>query len=133
MQPSPLLVRALFSNAAFSALSGVALTVFAVPLGSWLGIPTWICAGLGIGLVLFAVSIVGVARNPSATLVRQIIASDVAWVIGAVVILVGFPDTLSTQGSWTLAIVTIFVADFALLQWMGLRQSSAKGHVAAQA
>jgi hypothetical protein len=120
--PSNILTRALAANAAFSAVSGVALVAGAAPLAGWLGIPSWLGVAIGTGLVLFAVSVARVARSPQRRDVRQVIGLDIAWVIGAIVITVGFPHAMSTAGLWALGIVTVAVADFAAFQALGLRR-----------
>lgn len=54
--------------------------------------------------------------------VRQVIFADSAWVIGAAVVLLGFPRSMSTAGLWALGLVTVTIADFAILQAVGLRR-----------
>lgn len=124
MSNTSLLTRTLKANAVFSAGSGLALAVFSVPLSDWLGIPAWIAVAVGVGLVGFSVIVYSIARNPKATVVKQVIASDVAWVVGAVVLLVAFPDAMTTEGRWALGIVSLVVADFAVMQWLGLRRAA---------
>lgn len=119
---SRLLPTTLIANAASSAMTGVALVAGAAPLSGWLGIPAWLSIAVGIGLLAFAVSVAFVARNPRPTAVRQVIAADVAWVVGAAVVIVGFPGSMSTAGLWALGIVTVAVADFAIFQTAGLRR-----------
>ncbi len=63
------------------------------------------------------------ARDPHPSLVKTIIIADVAWVVGAAILLITFPDLLSTGGRWTLAIVSLIVTDLAALQHVGLRRS----------
>jgi len=123
MEESRLLRGALTANAVFSSVSGLVLAVFAVPLSDWLGVPTWVAVALGVGLGLFGISVYSIARNPKPGLVKQIIVSDVAWVVGSIVLLVGFPDALSTQGRWAVVVVALIVADFGLMQWLGLKRA----------
>lgn len=120
-----ILTTTLIANAASSAVTGVLLVAGAAPLSGWLGIPAWLSVVIGLGLLAFAVSVVLVARDPQPGGVRQVIAADVAWVIGAVVVIVGFPGSMSTAGLWALGIVTVAVADFAILQTVGLRRTKA--------
>jgi hypothetical protein len=49
--------------------------------------------------------------------------ADIAWVIGAAVVLIGFPRSMSTAGLWALGLVTFTVADFAAVQAIGLRRT----------
>ena len=122
-----LLTTTLTANAVFSGLSGLALTLGAVPMSEWLGIPTWIGIVVGLGLVLFSVQVAMTARNPEPHVVRMVIASDAAWVVFAAVLIVAFPDSMSKAGSAALGIVTVVVATFAVLQWLGLRSAARIG------
>ena len=125
--PSPILTRTLVLNAGFSGLSGALLVVGASWLAPWLGIPLWLTAGLGVGLVVFAIAVALVARRPRQSLVRLVIAADSAWVVGAIAVILGFPNAMSSAGLWTLGIVTLAVADFATFQMIGLRRSALPG------
>lgn len=122
---SRLLRPTLTVNAVSSAVTGVALVAGAAPLSGWLGIPAWLSVVVGIGLLAFAVGVARVARDLRPNGVHQVIAADVAWVIGAAVVIVGFPGSMSTAGLWALGIVSLAVADFAILQTAGLRRMRA--------
>lgn len=122
--PSATLTRTLVLNAGFSGLSGAILLSAAPPLAPWLGVPVWLARGLGIGLVVFAVAVALVARHPRQALVRQVIAVDAAWVAGALAVILGFPNAMTTAGLWALGIATLAVADFAVFQMIGLRRST---------
>lgn len=119
---SNLLVRALAANSTFSGVTGVVLIVAAVPLSDWLGVPAWMLVLVGAGLLPFAFLVARTARDPEPSSVIRVIVADVSWVLGAGVILFGFPGWMSGQGLWALAIVTGLVALFATLQAAGLLQ-----------
>jgi hypothetical protein len=51
-----------------------------------------------------------------------VIAADVAWVVAAAVVIVGFPQAMSTAGLWSLGVATAAVADIAALQTLGFRR-----------
>lgn len=125
--PSNILTRTLAANAGFSVVTGVTLIIGAVPLSRWLGIPTWLTIAVGVGLLPFALAVAKTARSPRRDTVRQVIVADIAWVIGAAVVLIGFPRSMSTAGLWTLGLVTVAVADFAALQMIGLRRRGMTG------
>lgn len=118
-----LLTRTLAVNATFSGLAGVVLAVGASPVSEWLGIPMWISLLIGIGLAVFAVIVMRVAREPTRSSVVQVIGADVAWVVGAATIIVAFPGWMSAEGLWALAAMSAVVALFAVLQVLGLRRS----------
>lgn len=121
MEPSTL-KRTLAANAAFSGITGTLMVGAAAPLSEWLGIPAWLSAALGVGLVAFAGAVFHVSRHPAPRRVVSVIAADITWIVGAAFVIVGFPEALSTAGVWTLALVTLAVADFAVFQAIGLRQ-----------
>ncbi|NQV19791.1 MAG: hypothetical protein HQ511_00085 [Rhodospirillales bacterium] len=120
-----LLRRTLASNSAFSAYSGVVMIAAAAPLSKLLGLPqTWLLAGLGAGLIVFAAE---VYRHSRAARIggletRIIIALDVAWVAGSVLLIAAFPDFISVVGRWLITATAIAVAGFAACQFMGLRR-----------
>jgi hypothetical protein len=116
------LTRALLGNAGFSAVTGVSLVLGAVPLSRWLEIPTWLTAAVGVGLLPFSLAVSVVARRPSLRTVRLVIAADLVWVAGAAIVILGFPQSMSTSGLWVLGLVTVAVAGFAVLQAVGLRR-----------
>ena len=125
--PSNILTRTLAANAGFSAVIGVNLVIGAVPLSRWLGIPTWLTIAVGVGLLPFALAVAKTARNPKRGTVHQVIISDIAWVIGAAVVLIGFPRSMTPTGLWALGLVSVAVADFAALQAIGLRRTGLTG------
>jgi len=122
---SKVLARTLAANAGFSALTGLILIGGALPLSRWLGIPTWLTVAVGVGLLPFAFMVITVARDPKPQAVRMVILADLAWVIGAAVVLIGFPRSMSTAGLWSLGLVSVAVADFAVFQTIGLRRMEA--------
>lgn len=117
-----LLIKSLRANAVFSATMGSALLLASVPLSSWLGIETWISIGLGLGLIGFSGILVALAREPRPSLVRIVVLADVAWVVGAVIVIAAFPDLMSTAGFWALGVVSVIVVDLAVAQFVGLRR-----------
>ena len=122
-----LLRRSLAANAGFSALSGIALIAFHGPLDRFIGLGLpWLLIVIGVGLLGFAALIGLNLRRPriSRTEAWLTVASDIAWVAGSAVILLGFPDLLDTGGKWLVGLVAVGVADFALLQTLGLRRSA---------
>lgn len=121
------LTRTLYANSAFSGATGLAMLVAADSLSRWLGIPFWMTVAVGAGLVPFAIAVAGVARNPRGRAVKSVIAADAAWVVGAIAVIGGFPRSMSSSGLWALGLVTFAVADFALLQYLGLRRAQTTG------
>ncbi len=118
------LLQALRLNALFSGTS--ALLMFA---GAG-----WIAKQLGLGntlpvyatapvLLVFALQLGNVVRT--ATIrpreILGIIAADLAWVIGSVVLAMIFLDRLTTAGVFLVGAVALAVLVFAIRQYQGLR------------
>lgn len=122
--PSATLTRTLVINAGFSGSSGALLLGAAPSLAPWLGVSVWLTRGLGVGLVAFAVAVGLVARRPRQAVVRWVTAADAAWVGGALAVILGFPNAMTSTGLWALGIATLAVADFAVFQVIGLRRST---------
>ena len=121
---SNLLRNTLLINAGSSLLFGGAALAFADPLAQWTGIASWILYVLGAGLVLFAADVAWTAtRDPINPLfAKAIIAADVAWVAGSGLSLLLFSDRLTTLGQWSIELIALAVAAFAVLQTVGLRR-----------
>ena len=119
-----LLRRALLGNAAFSAICGLLIVMFdqqIVALMTNLQHHLW---PLGVMLIGFAVSLVWYSTRPtiSPAWVNSVIAADLAWVAGTVLLLVGWHGMLTGAGLWILGLVGALVFVFAELQWLGLRR-----------
>jgi ABC-type Fe3+-siderophore transport system permease subunit len=119
-----ILTRTLAVNATFSGMAGAVLAVGASPVSEWLGIPMWVSLLIGIGLAVFAVIVMRLAREPTRSSVVQVIGADVAWVVGAATVIVALPESMSTEGMWALATVSVLVALFVVLQILGLRRAT---------
>lgn len=119
------LKTALLANATFSSISGVTMLLFSNWISELMGIPNkWVLPIIGGGLLFFASTIVYQATRDSinSNPVKLIILQDLLWVVGSLVILVFGLFDLTIVGKILIAIVAVAVADFAFLQWWGLRQ-----------
>ena len=103
-------------NAAFSTGCGVALLVGGGDLADRLGLPRWLAAGLGLGLLLFGASIVAAVRLRRGR--WGVVAADAGWVLAATVVLVAGWTT--PDGRSALAWVTVVVAVVAVAQSLAL-------------
>jgi hypothetical protein len=112
----------LMVNAGSSALSGIILLVGSGPLSDWLGMPTPVSVVVGVGLLAFSLDVARTVRNLQRSNVLRVILADVAWVVAAAIVIIGYPGSLSTEGLWALGMITAAVATFAVLQAMGLRR-----------
>ena len=126
--PSRLLRLALRANACFSAVSGLVLAAAAPALGPWLGIPPLALAVVGLGLLPFAWLLFrNAARSPlSESEARLAVGADVAWVIGSAALVAFDPLGLTLAGRVAVVVIALCVADFALLQALGLGRLGAR-------
>ena len=88
-----------------------------------LGVPSWVLALVGVGLVGFAAAILAAMTRP-ATLRRDataVITADLAWVLATPVVLAS--DLLSTTGERALVVTTVLVGVLAVEQLVGLVRS----------
>jgi hypothetical protein len=126
------LQRALLGNAAFSGLSGLVMVLAAGAISQFLGIANPLpLIVAGIVLTLYMPILVWLA-NQSPVPVHfawAVIALDILWVIGSLVLIFTNLVPLTIGGKWAVAITADIVALFALLQYVGLRrqQSDTKG------
>jgi len=130
-----LLHRTLWGNAVFSVVSGAVLAAFAGPFAkiaahgpvALLGLDLAIVFELlGIGVIAFGALCAWVASRetlPQAW-ARVIFAADIAWVAGSVLVL-ALPATWTMAGFIGIVAVALIVADFVILEYLGLRRLGA--------
>lgn len=121
----PALLRgSLVVNAVFSGASGLLGVIMPDAIATLLGgvIPSIVLV-LGIGLMGFAVIVAWVAYTQPlpAWPVGTIIALDLGWVAGSVVLLATY-SALSAMGWWLVLDLAVIVALIAGAQWLGLRR-----------
>jgi hypothetical protein len=130
-----LLRRTLWGNAIFSVVSGGVLAVFAVPFArvaadapvSVMGLDLAILFELlGLGVVAFGALCAWIASRPELpqAWARVIFAADIAWVAGSALVL-ALPASWTTAGFAGIVVVAVIVADFVILEYLGLRKISA--------
>jgi hypothetical protein len=119
-----LLASAVSINVIFSAASGVVLIAGTPMLSNPIGADGWLLATVGVGLVGFGALLVWLLAAPRrlAVGVPYVLVADVAWVLGAVVLLAGFPELLAPAGQVGLAAVSAVVVAIAVGQAVGLRR-----------
>ncbi|HEY6981331.1 hypothetical protein [Reyranella sp.] len=130
-----LLRRTLWGNAMFSAVSGAVMAILATPLARLAVHEPAAPAGLdvaivlevlGLGLIAFGAACAWIAsrRILPAAWARVIFATDLAWVVGSVLVL-GLPSVWTTVGIVAVVIQALIVADIAILEYLGLRRLGA--------
>ena len=123
---NPVFLRnALFTNAAFSGLSGILCLIAAEPLTLFLGLTeTYILYTIGVILLVFAADVAMTARqkpiNP--LFAKLIIAADLAWVIASFVVSFAFTSLFTFEGILLIEGIALVVLGFAVAQTIGLKQ-----------
>lgn len=124
MSSQPLLVRALRWNALFSGFSAIAMLAGAGWLAPHLGLdgPVAIVT-VALFLLLFSAQLANIVRTGQVRRweVRAIIAGDLAWVLGSIVLVALFYGSLSDIGLLLVDVVALAVLFFAIQQIRGLR------------
>jgi hypothetical protein len=119
-----LLRRALQANALFCALSGIALAAGATPLGVLFGMPAFYLQVLGVILLPYTAFIGYGATRPA--LDRRIAwistIVDALWAIDSLILLATGFLLLTTTGWWFVLIQALIAADFAIVQYAGMRR-----------
>ena len=111
-----LLRRTLWANAVFSVISGAILAEFAATLAGLATQQPVVLAGLLCGWI---------ASRPRLPvgLARIVLGVDLAWVLGSLMALV-LPAPWTTLSVAGIVVVALIVADFAILEYLGLRRLS---------
>ncbi|HBR51491.1 MAG TPA: hypothetical protein DEA71_15570 [Nitrospira sp.] len=111
---SPLLL-----NAAFSGANGLLLILASPMVAAWLGPQaTWIYELVGVGLLLFGLTLSIVAVRPTPLAVLAITGADVAWVVSTTVTLLVWRHDFTSLG-WGLVLATNAVVS--VLAWFQQR------------
>lgn len=124
MSNQPLLVRALRWNALFSCVSAIAMLATAEWLATQLGlgspVPVYVVA---VFLLLFSGQLATIVRTGRIRRweVSAIIAGDLAWVLGSIVLIALFYRSLTGIGLLLVDVVALAVLFFAVQQIRGLR------------
>lgn len=120
----PAVLRAaLKTNAAFSLLSGLALTFASGPLARYMGFdrPALLIV-VGVMLLIFAADVYWVATRPEIDLrwAKVIFWADIGWILGSALLLITGLAGFNTAGRWLVVIIADIVAAFAVWQGIGI-------------
>jgi hypothetical protein len=125
--PDETLLRySLTGNGVFSILTGAIALVFSTPLGTYTGVPPIALSVVGVSVAVFGGTVYFVSkRSPiNRRFAVLTVIADIVWVLGAVVLIGAFPETMTSEGAALLAVVSGVVGLFAVLQSVGLRLST---------
>jgi len=122
-----LLRRAMQADALVSGVSGLLLTLLPGSLGALLGFawPGYLLA-VGIGLIGYGIWLLLSTRRPDVSIWagRAAVLLNLLWVAGSALLLLTMPGFFNALGQWAVGLVALVVADFALVQYVGLRRVS---------
>lgn len=122
-----LLLQALKLNAYFSGISSIIMFAAGPWVATQLGLPgampVYLTAGV---LALFALQLFNIVRTGTIRRweVTGIIAGDLAWVIGTIVLVAIYFESLTGVGLLLVDLVALVVLFFAIQQIRGLRRAS---------
>jgi hypothetical protein len=114
-----MLDRAVLSNAAFSAVSGLAVAVASTWWSSEFGSPeSAVIASVGVSLVGYGLLLAWASgRGVTGESGRVVAALDAAWVVGTVAVLAALGSEFTTVGLIAAALSGVVVAALGALQW----------------
>jgi len=122
----PLLRRAMQADAVVSGASGLFMTLLPGPLSALIGFAEadYLLA-VGIGLIGYAGWLLFSARRPEVNVWagRLVIFLNLLWAAASAVLLLTEPGLFNGLGQWLVGLVALVVADFALVQYIGLRRA----------
>lgn len=117
----------LFADALVSGAAGIAMMLGAPLLAPFLGLPAELLFWAGVVLVPFVAMLIMIARRTTASklVLFDIIAINVLWVVGSLVLLVSGVVEPNLLGIAFVAAQALTVAAFAELQFAGIRRATA--------
>ena len=123
--PNGLVRLALRLDAVVTGANGAAYLAVASLLDGPLGVEASTLRPIGASLVVYAIAVALVSRpeRPSAAAVRVVVAANVIWAVGSLIVLAaGWLDPTTGGGVW-IALQALVVAGFAGLQAAALRNA----------
>jgi hypothetical protein len=124
------LLRALRSNAIFSAFSALFMFIAANWLADQFGLSSAVpIYALAAFLLLFALQLANIVRTREVRSweIKGIIAGDLAWVAGSLLLVALYYPVISAAGVMLVDVVAVAVLFFAIQQIRGLKQHRKTG------
>ncbi len=123
---APLLRRAMQADAVVSGAAGLLLTLLPGPLSVLIGFeqPDHLLV-VGIGLIGYAAWLLFSSRRLDVNIwaARLVIFLNLLWVAASAVVLLAEPGLFNGLGQLLVGLIALVVADFALVQYIGLRRA----------
>ena len=125
VKSSALLRRILATDAVFSGLSGVGLTLGAAPFSTLFGLPYELVLGAGLFLVPYALFVawLGARATAPSALVWLVVVGNAVWTLESIVLVVSGQASPTTLGAAVVIAQAIAVAIIADVQALGLKRS----------
>ncbi len=134
LSATPLLKYTLLTNAATSVITGLLCLVLNGFLTDLMGLASTIYLYIvGAGLLVFAADVYFTAtKNPIRPLfVKMIIGADISWVVGSFLLTFLMPEYFTLTGIVLIEVIALGVLGFAVLQSIGLKQTTQNAEVMA--
>jgi hypothetical protein len=124
--PSPLLRRALLTDATLTAIAGIALVLAAGPLGTFLELPTAVLRIAGVIFIPFAAFAGWLGTRPRVrrTLVFVVIMLNALTAADIVLLLLTGRVQTTTLGEWFVIGHALIIGVLAEVEFIGLRRST---------
>jgi hypothetical protein len=124
--PSPLLRRALLTDATLSAIAGIALVLAAGPLATFLELPEAALRIAGVIFIPFAAFAgwLGTRARVRRTLVFVVIVLNALWAVDSVLLLLTRWVETKPLGEWFVIGHALIIAVIAEMEFLGLRRST---------
>lgn len=114
----------ILTNAAFSAATGLVMTIAPSVVGAWLGPDVdWFYLFIGIGLLLFSAMLGVIARRPTPLVVLAITTADVGWIVSTTTALVIWRNDFTSLGFALVSGCNVIVAAIAWLQQRSIKKA----------
>jgi len=108
-----------------SAAFGLLLLVAAGPVGKFADVAFGVPLGIGLVVMAWVAMVTSVVRRVPLAIgaASFVVLGNLAGVAVIVVVLVAFPDALSTGAEWALGFIGLGMLDLAVLEWIGMRRA----------
>lgn len=124
LQSLPLLFR---MNAGFSILCSIDILLFTDIISTWMGITIPIVLPLlAGGLIAFAMLLIWFSASEERSNKQGVFVclADASWVLASIVLIAFNPFALTNIGLAIVAVVSLVIATFAVLQWNAIKRLS---------
>ena len=118
-----ILKAALLANGIFSIATGLIAVVFADSIGDFMEVNPLVLRFLGVAVLVFGATVYWFSRHDPFERGFGVFTTvaDLSWVLGSAILLIGYPDLVTSGGNVLIGVIAAFVLFFAVWQIIGLR------------